>query len=143
MLKDIAPKAAANGIRRARTLRQAMTLPEVLVWQILRTRPGGLKFRRQHPCGPYVLDFYCNDARLAIEVDGEVHGRADQPVRDARRDAALLDMGIATLRIAAADVLRDLDAAIRHVVAVATTRLPLHHPAVPGGPPPRDELGEE
>jgi hypothetical protein len=48
-----------------------MTLPEVVLWQCLRQRPEGLKFRRQHPTGPYVLDFFCSDARLAIEVDGE------------------------------------------------------------------------
>ena len=54
----------------ARTLRRAMTRPEVLLWQVLRERPNGLRFRRQHPVGPFVLDFYCPAARLAIEVDG-------------------------------------------------------------------------
>ena len=54
----------------ARRLRKEMSLPEVLLWQDLRKRPDGAKFRRQHPAGMYVLDFYCSDARLAIEVDG-------------------------------------------------------------------------
>ena len=48
-----------------------MTPPEVALWQSLRTRPGGYKFRRQHPAGIYVLDFFCTKARLAIEVDGK------------------------------------------------------------------------
>ncbi len=48
-----------------------MSLPEVLLWQVLRTRPSDLKFRRQHPSGAYVADFYCHEARLVIEVDGE------------------------------------------------------------------------
>jgi very-short-patch-repair endonuclease len=75
MLKDVAPKARDTTTRNARNLRRKMTLPEVILWQWLRQRPDGLKFRRQHPTGPYVLDFFCSDARLAIEVDGEAHSR--------------------------------------------------------------------
>ena len=60
----------------ARSLRRTMSKPEACLWQVLRTRPAGLKFRRQHPLGPYVLDFYCPIARLGIEVDGRVHEMA-------------------------------------------------------------------
>ena len=118
-----------------------MSLPEVLLWQALRKRPGGLKFRHEHPTGEFSLDFYCGDARLAIDVDGEAHGRGDRPDRDSRRDAWLASNGIATLRVPAAEVLRDLDAAVRGIVAQVLSRLPLHRPS--DGPPPRDELGEE
>lgn len=59
--------------RRANTLRRAMTLPEVLLWRELKQRPAGLKFRRQHPAGRYVLDFYCAKLALAIEIDGSAH----------------------------------------------------------------------
>jgi very-short-patch-repair endonuclease len=138
MLKDIAPKSAPGGVTRARKLRKEMSLPEVLLWQALRTRPDGLKFRKQHPSGAYTLDFYCGDARLAIEVDGEAHSRGDRPVRDAARDAWFERHGIATLRVPASAVLRDLEAVIRQIVETARARLPLHHPAAPGGPPPRD-----
>ena len=141
MFKDIAPKGRPTAARSARKLRREMTLPEVILWQVLRQRPGGLKFRRQHPTGPYVLDFYCGDARLAIEVDGDVHSRGDQPARDLARDEWLRSAGIDTLRIAAIDILGDADAVLRYVVAEATARLPLHQPA--GGPPPRDKLGED
>jgi len=52
-----------------------MTLPEVVLWQHLRGRHfSGPRFRRQHPAGPYVLDFYCPAAKLAVEIDGYVHG---------------------------------------------------------------------
>jgi len=122
-------------------LRREMTLPEVILWQALRRRPGGLKFRRQHPSGPYVLDFFCSDARLAIEVDGEAHSRGDRPQRDNARDAQLKAVGIETLRIAAVDILDDADAVLRWILAEATARLPLHHPS--GGPPPRGKLGED
>jgi very-short-patch-repair endonuclease len=120
-----------------------MTLPEVLLWKALRNRPNGLKFRRQHPSGPYILDFFCSDARLAIEIDGEAHCRGDRPELDEARDQWLADAGIETLRIPAGDVLRDVDAAFRGIMAMAVDRLPLHHPASPGGPPPRGKLGEE
>ena len=144
MFKDIAPKGKAEADRRSRQLRRDMSLPEVLLWQELRKRPGGLKFRRQRPTGGKLsLDFYCGDARLAIEVDGEAHGRGDRPERDAARDAWLAASGIDTLRIPAGEVLKDLDAVIRGIVATATSRLPLHHPAELGGPPPRDKLGED
>ena len=83
-----------------------MTLPEVLLWQALRGgRAGGLRFRRQHPIGPYVLDFYCPAARLAVEVDGEAHDIPDQAGHDLRRDAWLAEQGIQVLRVLAADVL--------------------------------------
>ncbi|HTH26905.1 MAG TPA: endonuclease domain-containing protein [Sphingobium sp.] len=111
-------------IRRARALRKTMSLPEVLLWRELRKRPGGLKFRRQHPAGPYVLDFFCSDARLAIEVDGEAHSRGEFPQRDATRDSRFGRVGIATLRIAAREVLADLDAVVRHIVAEARAQLP-------------------
>ena len=143
MLKDIAPKARPRTTEKARNLRRKLTLPEVILWQNLRCRPDGLKFRRQHPTGPYILDFFCSDARLAIEVDGEGHSRGDQPQRDQRRDDWLATASIKTLRIPAVEILRDADAVIRSIVAAAATRLPLHHPAAPGGPPPRDKLGED
>jgi very-short-patch-repair endonuclease len=120
-----------------------MTLPEVLLWQALRRRPFGLKFRRQHPSGAYILDFYCSDARFEIEVDGEAHGRGSHPAADERRDAWFAEHGIETLRVPAQEVLADLDAVLRGVVATCVARLPLHHPALRGGPPPRAKLGEE
>ena len=143
MLKDEAPKSTRRSLAAARKLRRAMTPPEIALWQVLRKRPAGLKFRRQHPSGDYVLDFYCGDARLAIEIDGGFHDRGRAPSTDERRDAWFAASGIATVRIGAAEVSRDLDAVVGHIMATARSRLPLHHPALPGGPPPRGELGEE
>src|SRR5437868_3594940 len=90
--------------KRARTLRRKMTLPEILLWQELRGRKlNGLHFRNQHAKEPYVLDFYCAKANLAVEVDGITHeGRAGH---DARRDAWLAEQGIRTIRIPAVDIL--------------------------------------
>jgi very-short-patch-repair endonuclease len=90
-----------------------------------------------------VLDFYCAAARLAIEVDGAFHDRGDAPAWDAERDAWLRQFGVATLRIPASNLYADLDSVLVAIVVAATARLPLHHPAAPGGPPPQAELGED
>ncbi|HEY9217878.1 MAG TPA: endonuclease domain-containing protein [Phenylobacterium sp.] len=106
----------------AKSLRRRMTLPEVLLWRQLRARQQGLRFRRQHPVGPYVLDFYCDAAGLAVEVDGGGHGFGDRPDEDARRDAYLARHGIRTVRLSAKYVLDDVDAAVRTVVAACAER---------------------
>ena len=101
----------------ARELRRAMTLPEGLLWQILRKRPGGFKFRRQHPVGPFVVDFYCAARQLAIEVDGESHNMGDRPARDARRDGYLRAQGLRIIRFDAADVFHNMDAVVKAILA--------------------------
>lgn len=92
---------------KARQLRQAMSLPEVLLWRELKGKAAGVRFRRQHPVGGYILDFYCPAVKLAIEIDGISHDFGDQPERDALRDSWLVQQGIEVVRYAAADVLRD------------------------------------
>ena len=124
-------------IGKARKLRKTMSLPEVLLWRELRQRPGGFKFRKQHPAGRYVLDFACLEARLAVEIDGEAHNRGDAPAHDAYRDEWLASQGFATLRIAATDVLKNLEGVVQMVLLRCASGKPLHHPAAPGGPPPR------
>ena len=92
----------------ARQYRKALTPPEHLLWDRLKTRDGsGLIFRRQHPIGPYILDFYCAKVKLCIEVDGAIHGV--NPERDIRRDAWLSAYGIETYRILASDVFANPD----------------------------------
>jgi very-short-patch-repair endonuclease len=94
-------------LMKARELRRRPTLPEGLLWQALRKRPNGLKFRRQHPFGWYIVDFYCPAERLVIEVDGEGHSMGRNPQRDARRDRWLQEQGLRVLRFRAADVMND------------------------------------
>jgi very-short-patch-repair endonuclease len=112
----------------AKTLRRKLSLPEGLLWRAIRGRKlDGLHFRRQHPIGPYVLDFYCDRAKLAVEVDGQSHGFGDRPGRDERRDAWLADKGIRTLRLSAELVLRDVDDATNTILGFLddTSRSPL------------------
>ncbi|WP_246359679.1 endonuclease domain-containing protein [Stakelama sediminis] len=116
-----------------------MTLPEVKLWQRLRGTRTGLRFRRQHPLGSYVVDFCCLNQRLAVEVDGEAHSRGTAPVRDDLRDRFMEENGFRVFRVSAVDVLRDVDAVVEAIVSFAA--LPLHHDAAHRGPPPRS--GEE
>lgn len=106
-----------EAVLRARALRRNMTLPEGLLWQALRQRPGGFKFRNQHPIGQFIVDFYCAAARLVIEVDGMAHNMGDHPERDSRRDQWLESQDLRVIRFAAADVMHDVDCVVTAIVA--------------------------
>ena len=94
---------------RARALRKAMSEPEVMLWSRLRGRaPDRPTFRRQHPIGSVILDFYCPSVRLAVEVDGATHWDDERRERDDARDAWLAGEGVTVMRIPASAVYRDL-----------------------------------
>jgi len=91
--------------KRARSLRREMTEPEVMLWSYLRRRlPDQPIFRRQYAMGPFILDFYCPSARLAVEIDGATHWQDDQAAYDRRRDLWLARQGVRVVRIGAAEV---------------------------------------
>ncbi len=114
-----------------------MSPPETRLWVRLRARmPERPVFRRQHPIGPYVLDFYCPVAKLCIEVDGWGHNMGDQPQRDERRDAWLYQQGIETMRIPAAEVFRDPDEIANMIIRSAIARCAPAAPSTTSGPPP-------
>ena len=104
--------------RRAARLRRSMTLPEVLLWRELRKRPGGLKFRLLHPAGDYVLDFFCAELALAIEIDGAVHDCSDVADKDQRRDAWLRSQGVSVIRLPARTVLKDVTPVVEAILAL-------------------------
>ena len=122
-------------VKRARKLRSEMSLPELVLWRELRKRPGGLKFRRQHPAGIYVLDFYCAAARLAIEVDGFAHDSEQAEKSDAARSHFLRSQGVATLRVPARAVLENLEGAVSRIAEVCRQRVERSSPARGGGLP--------
>jgi very-short-patch-repair endonuclease len=95
-----------------------MTRSEVVLWQAVRaSRLDGYKTRRQHPFGPYVLDFFCTAARLAIEVDGAAHQNEQQAALDHGRDRYLLRHGVRTLRVTSAEVMGDLEGVLSTIRA--------------------------
>jgi len=99
-----------------------MTLPEVLLWQELRGRPYGFKFRRQHPIGSYVINFYCAQTKLGIEVDGVAHDMGDRPERDRIRDDFVRSQSINVMRVSARDLLADSAKVAEAIVALCRQR---------------------
>ena len=121
----------SDAFQRARKLRRDMTKPERLLWWALKNDKTGFHFRKQHAAGPYVLDFYCDRARLCVEVDGASHDCTVD--RDAVRDRFLARWGIVTLRIPAREVLTNLQGVVDHIAETAR-RSPLRQPAAATSP---------
>ena len=105
----------------AREMRKQMPDAEVMLWKLLRNRSiVGAKFRRQHPVGRYILDFYCDEKKLAIELDGSQH--ADQSEYDQKRDAYLNTLGIRVLRFWNNQMLLETEAVLE-VIYLALTAI--------------------
>lgn len=101
-----------------RDLRQNQTDPETILWERLRrSQLEGRKFRRQHSVGVYILDFYCPQERLAVEVDGGVHESLGQQDHDAIRDATMAQLLIRTLRVTNADVEQNIEKVLQDIKA--------------------------
>jgi very-short-patch-repair endonuclease len=84
----------------AKSLRKNATIHENILWKFLRAkRFNGLKVRRQHPIGPFIVDFYCSQKKLVIELDGGGHAEKEQAAYDKRRDRYLRKQGLQVLRI--------------------------------------------
>jgi very-short-patch-repair endonuclease len=102
--------------RQRRNLRTEQTKSEAKLWSKLRNRQlVGCKFRRQHPVDQYILDFYCPELRLAIEIDGDSHFIGLAPVRDKEREQYLTRYGIRMLRFTNEDVRTNLDSVIQAI----------------------------
>ena len=117
----------------AQRLRSDQTDCERLLWRQLRNRQlGGLKFRRQYPVPPYVLDFYCAELRLAIELDGGQHYADAAMQRDERRSRFLQEQGIGVLRFGNHEVLMQMTEVLAEIVRRAEIAAP-HPSPLPGG----------
>ncbi|HEY0029438.1 MAG TPA: endonuclease domain-containing protein [Bacteroidia bacterium] len=105
---EVHNKKSLLEIRRA--LRKEATPAEYVLWQHVRNgKLNGLKYKRQHSIGNYIVDFYCASERLIIELDGEVHTTKDQQEKDQFRDENLRDMGFTVLRFTNQQLLSDVD----------------------------------
>jgi very-short-patch-repair endonuclease len=104
----------------ARELRNNPTPAERRLWEALKGRQvAGLRFRQQHPVGPFVLDFYCPSAKLVVEVDGGVHD--EQRDQDAYRDDHLASYGYRVLRFRNDEVMDDLPLILARIAAAAVS----------------------
>ena len=122
--KQAAPALDPHLLALARKLRKEQTNAEQLLWHVLRNRQfGGLKFRRQYPVAPYVLDFYCHEARLAIEVDEGQHSEPDKERRDTERTAYLGRQGITVIRFWNHEVLQETEAVLEQLYEALTPAL--------------------
>lgn len=126
----------------ARHLRLNQTNCELILWQKLRSRQlANLKFRRQYPYPPYILDFFCIEQKLAIELDGGHHYDATQTAYDQRRTRYLNQQGIHVLRFSNLDILHNLAGVLEHILltpAAASAQTPTPHPGPaksPSAPP--------
>ena len=131
---------------RARALRKEMSEPEVMLWSRLRGRgPDRPTFRRQHPLGGIILDFFCPSARLAVEVDGRTHWDEAAQAKDVARDRWLAEQGIEVIRIPASWIYRDLSRVADTILLRAEARCARPAPSTArstaGGPPPAAPRG--
>jgi cyclase len=100
---------------RAKQLRNNLTDAESHLWNYLRTKPYGYKFRRQHPIGLYIADFYCHQLKLIIEVDGLIHDREEIQKSDLQRTQILESAGIKIVRIANDEIVKHGEIAIARI----------------------------
>ena len=101
---------------RRQFLRKNMPQPEIILWsKIRRKQIKGYRFRRQYSVGSYVLDFYCPELQLAIEIDGESHDRADVVEYDRERQEEISQLGITFLRFTNVDIMKNLESVLRKI----------------------------
>jgi very-short-patch-repair endonuclease len=103
-------------VRRARELRSNMTRAEIILWSRLRSKKvNGYKFRRQQPIFDYIVDFYCNELKLIIEVDGEIHSLNEKPKYDLKRDNILKINGYHIIRLTNFEIETELNSTINKI----------------------------
>ncbi len=126
-------------LENARKLRRSQTDAEQLLWGLLRNRSFlGKKFRRQHPVGRYILDFYCHEENLAVEIDGSQHKMKDQREYDDKRTSFLKEKGIHVIRFWSNEVLRETESVLEALyMELGNTPSPFSTPSpqtpLPGG----------
>ncbi len=83
----------------ARKLRKNSTFAEILLWKVIKGKSYGVEFHRQVPIDEYIVDFYCHELMLVIELDGDIHGEEDVMKRDVERQERLESLGVKVVRI--------------------------------------------
>ena len=111
----------------ANALKKSMTEAESKLWEMLRNRKiMNLKFRRQHPISDYIVDFYCHELKLIIELDGEIHDLKENKVYDKDREEILTELGFTVLRFKNEMVLKQTKSVLNEIKKVTISHTPLH-----------------
>jgi len=104
---------------KAKVLREKMTIPEKLLFERLRKNQVlGLRFKAQHPIGQFIVDFYCHQLRLVIEVDGEIHENNEAKEYDCNRSLELEKFELKVIRFKNKDIIDDTDSVIREIIDI-------------------------
>ena len=104
--------------QKRRDLRKNQPSPELLVWNAIRNRQiGGYKFKRQYSIGSFILDFYCAEMKLAIEIDGDSHYEQGAPTKDHYRQASIEKLGVKFLRFTNLEVTSNLEGIVEAIEA--------------------------
>lgn len=108
-----------HNLKRYKETRQALrtneTAAEMILWMQLKNRPKGNKFRRQHGIGRYIVDFYCPNQRLIIELDGEVHSLPETHEYDQQRETELRGAGFHLLRFSNQQIFQEMDSVLSRI----------------------------
>jgi len=108
--------ASEEIIRRARDLRKRMTQPEEKMWQLLRNGQfHNLKFRRQHPIRRFIVDFYCHELKLVVEIDGSIHDTEIQKELDENRTFMIEELGLKVIRFKNQMVMNDITSVLTEI----------------------------
>jgi very-short-patch-repair endonuclease len=112
--------AGGEALNLARELRKHQTPAEQILWEHLRNRHlANLKFRRQHPVEKFIVDFFCYEARLVIEVDGAIHLEKNQAERDALRTEIIQRYGLKVMRVRNSEIEGSIETVLSSIVAEA------------------------
>ncbi len=106
-----------------------MTLSEVLIWREIKNKQLGVRFSRQIPIDEYIVDFYCKDLMLAIEIDGDSHFHDDAPLKDTLRQKRLESLGVHFIRFDDLDVKTNINWVLNEILNWINT----HPQPLPGG----------
>jgi len=118
--------AGSKTFETAKILRKNMTLPELILWKRLKDKDlFKVKFRRQHPIDIFIVDFYCHECKLVIELDGEIHQENEKKEYDNGRTAELERFGIKVIRFSNYEILYNIDSVVTRIHKIITELTPL------------------
>ncbi|MGR5233157.1 endonuclease domain-containing protein [Vibrio rotiferianus] len=110
-----------------------MPKPEKVLWQRIRRKQLGMKFRRQHGVGRYIVDFYCAELNLVIEIDGDSHFSTEGKEKDSMRDAFMEALGIEVLRFTNEEVMKQTESVLEQIILFSSEQQPSLTPPLERG----------